>query len=148
MLDNVDWQSMDSDEYPGADLPPHYEPPIFPSAAALGDIAEGEKMYHGNCHCKIVRYTVKTQNLDQQDVMRCNCSLCSRVGGACLERRNCKLTRCRMVTTSSTRQRLLSYLRGRRTLLAMPLSTRSHCDLFARSVVRRCACRSCTKDKT
>lgn len=79
MLDNIDWHSMEFDEYPGADLPPHYQAPSFPSAAPLGELAAGEKIYHGNCHCKAVRYSVKTKSLDEVEVVRCNCSLCERV---------------------------------------------------------------------
>ena len=82
MLDDVDWQSMSREEYAGADLPPSYEPPPFPSAASLGEVDGGMTIYHGNCHCKAVRYTVKTKSLAAQDVMRCNCSLCSRVSYA------------------------------------------------------------------
>jgi hypothetical protein len=79
ILDDIDWQSMSSNEYPGADLPPLYEPPSFPSSEALGRVCEGEDIYHGNCHCKAISYTVKAKRLENQEVTRCNCSLCSRV---------------------------------------------------------------------
>lgn len=79
MLDDIDWESMSSNEYPGADLPPLYEPPSFPSSESLGGVSKGENTYHGNCHCKAIIYTVKTKNMEDQKVTRCNCSLCSRV---------------------------------------------------------------------
>lgn len=38
------------------------------------------KSYDGNCHCGLVRYTVKMAPLESQKVMRCNCSICTKNG--------------------------------------------------------------------
>ncbi|KAA8650182.1 GFA family protein [Aspergillus tanneri] len=40
-----------------------------------------QKSYQGSCHCGQVKYSVSlSPPLEQQDVIQCNCSICSRNG--------------------------------------------------------------------
>lgn len=39
-----------------------------------------KKLYKGNCHCGKVRFTVSHVPLDITDVVRCNCSICTKNG--------------------------------------------------------------------
>ncbi|KFY52856.1 hypothetical protein V496_08142 [Pseudogymnoascus sp. VKM F-4515 (FW-2607)] len=34
--------------------------------------------YYGNCHCGKIRYALRSKNLDDLDVMQCNCSMCGK----------------------------------------------------------------------
>jgi hypothetical protein len=35
--------------------------------------------YYGNCHCGKIRYALRSKNLDDMEVMQCNCSMCGKV---------------------------------------------------------------------
>lgn len=35
--------------------------------------------YYGNCHCGKIRYALRSKNLDDLEVMQCNCSMCGKV---------------------------------------------------------------------
>lgn len=43
-------------------------------------MSESLSAYKGNCHCGTVRFTVRIPSLDEHEVLRCNCSICSRNG--------------------------------------------------------------------
>ena len=62
-----------------ADVEPLYQTPSFPAHPDAGTLPADQKIYNGNCHCGAVTYAVKTTPLEEQKVMNCNCSLCSRV---------------------------------------------------------------------
>lgn len=40
--------------------------------------------YYGNCHCGKIRYALRSKNLDDLDVMQCNCSMCGKVSSRLL----------------------------------------------------------------
>jgi len=77
MLRDIDLDSFKTEVFQGADLAPPYQPPSFPPLPT--SVIEGVKAYNGNCHCGAVTYTVVTESLEEQRVISCNCSLCSRV---------------------------------------------------------------------
>jgi hypothetical protein len=62
-----------------ATVEPKYQPPPFPSHPDADRLQSDERIYNGNCHCGAVAYAVKTKSLEEQKVMCCNCSSCSRV---------------------------------------------------------------------
>jgi hypothetical protein len=62
-----------------AAVEPQYKAPPFPSHPDADNLQPDQKIYNGNCHCGAVAYAVKTKPLEEQKVMSCNCSLCSRV---------------------------------------------------------------------
>lgn len=62
-----------------ADVEPLYQTPPFPAHPDAETLPADQKIYNGNCHCGAVTYAVKTTPLEEQKVMNCNCSLCSRV---------------------------------------------------------------------
>ncbi len=76
-LQSIDLSTLEIEKFPGSDLQPQYQPPE--TSQEPEDAEDGLKLYHGNCHCGAVTYTVKTKPLDDIEVMSCNCSLCSRV---------------------------------------------------------------------
>ncbi|KAE9370795.1 hypothetical protein N431DRAFT_510119 [Stipitochalara longipes BDJ] len=59
---------------------PKYQPPPFPPHPDANKLQPDERIYNGNCHCGAVTYAVKTKSLEEQKVMCCNCSSCSRNG--------------------------------------------------------------------
>lgn len=79
MLQDIDIDALEHDLFPGESIAEAYEPPQFPSAIALGEINANMTVYNGNCHCGAITYAVKTRPLEEQEVVKCNCSLCSRV---------------------------------------------------------------------
>lgn len=58
-------------------IEPVYLPPEFPPWE--GEVEEGMVVRNGNCHCKAVKWVVKTKPLSEMSIIDCNCSLCSRV---------------------------------------------------------------------
>ena len=58
---------------------PQYKVPPFPAHSDADSLQPDQKIYNGNCHCGAVTYAVKTKPLEEQKVMSCNCSLCTRV---------------------------------------------------------------------
>jgi hypothetical protein len=62
-----------------AAVEPLYKAPPFPAHPDADKLQPDQKIYNGNCHCGAVTYAVKTKSLEEQKVMSCNCSLCSRV---------------------------------------------------------------------
>lgn len=40
--------------------------------------------YYGNCHCGKIRYALRSKNLDDLEVMQCNCSMCGKVSSCFL----------------------------------------------------------------
>ncbi|KAH8601541.1 Mss4-like protein [Bisporella sp. PMI_857] len=82
-LKDIDLSALKEVRYDGVsgkDSLPKYQPPTtFPSLELTSDDTnQGLTLYHGNCHCKAVTYTVKTKPFPDNKVMSCNCSLCSR----------------------------------------------------------------------
>ena len=76
----VDFNKLNVQTLDGAALQPAYEPPgaeAYPTLKA--EVGEGEKLYHGSCHCGAVTYTVKHKVLEEGEVNSCNCSSCGRV---------------------------------------------------------------------
>ena len=69
----------DNPPLPLAIKEPLYKHPPYPAHPDADNLTADEKIYNGNCHCGAVVYAVKTQTLEEQKVMNCNCSLCSRV---------------------------------------------------------------------
>ncbi|PMD54089.1 uncharacterized protein K444DRAFT_598507 [Hyaloscypha bicolor E] len=63
-----------------AAVEPQYKAPPFPSHPDADNLQPDQKICNGNCHCGAVAYAVKTKPLEEQKVMSCNCSLCSRNG--------------------------------------------------------------------
>jgi hypothetical protein len=77
-MKDVDPNSLEFGElFPGSELPSKYEMPAL--SDWKGEVEEGLVVYSGACHCVAVTYAVKTKSLDEQKVLECNCSLCSRV---------------------------------------------------------------------
>ena len=78
MFRDLDVDSIVKNAFDGATiLGSKYVPPSVPDYE--GEVEEGQKVYHGNCHCGAVTYALKTEPLEEIKVMSCNCSLCSRV---------------------------------------------------------------------
>jgi len=65
---------------PSAVADPQYKAPPFPLHLDAKNLTADERIYNGNCHCGAVTYAVKTKTLEEQKVMCCNCSICSRHG--------------------------------------------------------------------
>lgn len=73
----LDLDALTVHPFDGGSLDPPYQPPTqYPMLKA--ELAEGEKLYHGSCHCGAVTYTVKHKPIEE--VMSCNCSWCGRNG--------------------------------------------------------------------
>lgn len=84
MLQNIVLDSLKTQPYAGSDLSPYYTPPIFPPSEETEKRLnvtneDGMRIYNGSCHCGAVMYSVLTKPLEEQEVMCCNCSSCSRV---------------------------------------------------------------------
>lgn len=93
MLRDIDLDKLELMKLTGSDFGEKYQPPPFPPIKEVEKKLEkkdddGMKVYHGNCHCKAVTFSVLTKPLEEQKVMSCNCSSCSRVRffSACLPR--------------------------------------------------------------
>jgi len=81
MLKSFDFEiNSGKERFPGAARDPPYQPPPFPKHPDADNLLSGLKIYNGNCHCGAVTYAVKTKPLEEQKVLCCNCSLCSRNG--------------------------------------------------------------------
>ncbi len=81
-LQDVDLKALEVTSVAGSLYGADYQPPTFPPAAEIEKQLkpeDGMKIYNGNCHCGAVTYSVLTKSLEEQEVMSCNCSLCSRV---------------------------------------------------------------------
>lgn len=86
MLRDIDLDKLELVKMTGSEFGEKYQPPAFPpieeTEKKLGkNEGDGMKVYHGNCHCKAVTFSVLTKPLEEQEIMSCNCSSCSR---ACL----------------------------------------------------------------
>jgi hypothetical protein len=57
-----------------------YQPKFGEEKAWEGSVGEGEKVYKGNCLCGKVRYAMKSKDLEECSVGRCDCSYCAKVG--------------------------------------------------------------------
>ncbi|KAF7968477.1 hypothetical protein HWV62_30499 [Athelia sp. TMB] len=60
-----------------------YPTPTYPALAALtAQLAPGEKIYPGSCHCGAVTFALRSPPLDDPavEVKECDCSLCLRLG--------------------------------------------------------------------
>lgn len=60
----------------GASVEPHYVPP---NTSDVSDSTESAKCYRGSCHCGKITYDVQSKPLEEVGVLKCNCSICSRV---------------------------------------------------------------------
>ncbi|KAJ7927215.1 Mss4-like protein, partial [Mycena leptocephala] len=75
-LADVDPASLHVLPIDAAAVEPLYQ---VPEPVAAGPVADGTTVYHGNCHCGAVRYTL----LSPQKIAtasECNCSICARIG--------------------------------------------------------------------
>jgi hypothetical protein len=80
MLKSFDLEPHSSNApFPGGARGPQYRAPSFPTHPEASILPPDQNIYNGNCHCGAVMYAVKTKPLEEQKVMKCNCSLCSRV---------------------------------------------------------------------
>lgn len=87
MLKAISMKDLDINKTSDGNYGTPYQPPSFPSIEEVEKVLkveEGMKIYQGNFHCKAVTYSVVTKPLEKQEVMNCNCSLCSRVRFALL----------------------------------------------------------------
>lgn len=76
-LRDVDLDSLKIQPFDGGSLGAPYQPPKdFP--ALKTEVDEGLKLYHGNCHCGAITWTVKHKSLEEAEVTACNCSWCRR----------------------------------------------------------------------
>lgn len=82
MLKDIDVDSLQLRGMGGSVYGETYQQPSFPDLDEIKkvlNVQEGMKIYHGNCHCKAITYSVVTKPLEEQQVLSCNCSLCSKV---------------------------------------------------------------------
>ena len=54
--------------------------PTKPTDIEFKAVEDGLKVYDGSCHCGAVTFKVKTQPLEEQIALDCNCSICVRNG--------------------------------------------------------------------
>jgi hypothetical protein len=106
MLKDIDIDSLKLKSMGGSVYGAAYQQPSFPSEDELEkvlNVEEGLKIYNGNCHCKAVTYSVVTKPVEEQEVLSCNCSLCSKVHSSPpLPIKASVLIRHSMVTSTST----------------------------------------------
>lgn len=78
MLHDVNLDSLKKVSFDGVGLEPRYHAPQVSSKLVAKD---GFKIYHGNCHCGAVTYSVQSEPFTETGppVCECDCSICSRV---------------------------------------------------------------------
>ncbi|KAJ6560229.1 Mss4-like protein [Mycena capillaripes] len=72
---DVDFDSVKVEAFTGGiDMEPPYQ---VPEPVPTGPVAEGTSVYHGNCHCGAVAYTLLSPEKLSEGT-NCNCSICFR----------------------------------------------------------------------
>ncbi|MCJ1462066.1 hypothetical protein MMC07_000666 [Pseudocyphellaria aurata] len=79
MFHDANLDSLEKASFDGVGLEPVYHAPqVFSNLVAK----DGFKIYHGNCHCGAVTYSVQSEPFTETGppVRECDCSICSRNG--------------------------------------------------------------------
>ncbi|KAK0111478.1 hypothetical protein ONS95_001833 [Cadophora gregata] len=89
LLQSLDLKTLEKTKYEGTSGEEHgakYVPPsTYPPPSTAKNVetsVEGAKLdiFHGNCHCGAVAYTMLSKPLSERMIISCNCSLCYRNG--------------------------------------------------------------------